>query len=235
MAGDDPVSTPAQRGRESAAGAGPDREAVGGPTRRTEERRGWKGTSALGGSPSAARTSKPQVAAANPGQAGAQADDVRGDVGRKSDRRRPASLSVARNTSAADGERGQPTQRRLADPGMPADLQEVEGSSAEEGELEEDIGEATGEVGPVAGGVPGTMQPGECASALLPFLSPSVMPGMGAQGQARETSGDHGSDVLTREVLQGLKELLQRLGSGGGAGGGGCHGGHFSEAGGVGA
>lgn len=229
VAGDFPVGTPARRGSERAAGIGPDREAAGGSNSRTAERRGRKGTSARGGATSSARTSRSQVAPASPGKAGAQTDDVRA-VGR-SERRRPVSLSVVQESSAAEGERGRPAYRWLAVPRMPEEMRRVEGSSAEEGELEEDVGDAVGEVGPAAGGVPGPMQPGECNAALLPFLSPSLLSGMGAQGQAGGTAGISGTDVLTREVLQGLKELLQRLGSGGVPGGGGCCGGHFSETG----
>lgn len=62
------------------------------------------------------------------------------------------------------------------------------------------------------GGVPCPTQPGECDSALLPFLSPSMLSGAGAQSRkARDGSGAQGVDVLTLEVLVGLRELLGRL------------------------
>lgn len=125
---------------------------------------------------------------------------------------RPTSVSAAQGLPATDGRRGRPAARRSVEPVVPVDRSEAESSSAEEGELEEDVGETSRDVGPAAGGVPGPTQPGECDSALLPFLSPSMLSGAGVRGrEARDRTKAQGSDLLTREVQAGLRELLHKL------------------------
>lgn len=56
------------------------------------------------------------------------------------------------------------------------------------------------------------MQPGESSSSMLPFISPSAGKGSGVGGQeARARPTGQGSEVLARDVLDSLKELLHKL------------------------
>lgn len=98
------------------------------------------------------------------------------------DNSRPASLSAHRTNGAEREERGRTALRQLPETGGTLEQRGSDASSAEEGELVEDPGDAVREVGPAAGGVFHPMQPGE-SPPILPFISPSVLSGLGAQGQ----------------------------------------------------